>query len=252
MRVTNIGAVLAMLMVALPATAQTEVRQGSSSSRPTDSRSRVPAETSRRLPLVTDKRFDEGMLALKNSEPQRAFDMMEPLLADFTRRYSGEKRQIYCAVTREQTIAYMALAATQKRDAVAVEPGWCRAQYIHAYALVDLGKLEEAQQSFERLVAYAPENSRYLNELAYLLQKKKLWQQSLDMYRQSESFAGLSPDSADNERCTAFRGIGYNLVELGNYDEAEVAYRKCLAIDPDDQRSQDEIDYIRKQRKNNV
>ena len=50
----------------------------------------------------------------------------------------------------------------------------------------------------------------------------------------------------------AFRGIGYDLVEMGRLDDAEAAYRKCLAIIPDEPKSLGEIEYIREQRKKAV
>ena len=64
--------------------------------------------------------------------------------------------------------------------------------------------------------------------------------------------ATFTPDRRDEERCVAFRGIGYDLVELGRLDDAEAAYRKCLAIIPDEPKSLGEIEYIREQRKKSV
>jgi tetratricopeptide (TPR) repeat protein len=115
--------------------------------------------------------------------------------------------------------------------------------------LVDLDRLDDAQSAFERLVAFAPKHSRYLNELAYVLLKKKEWQHSIDAYRNAEAAATFTPQRRDYERCVSFRGIGYDLVELGRLDDAEAAYRKCLAIIPDEPKSLGEIQYIKEQRK---
>lgn len=259
MRGVAIGLMLASLAVAMPAAAQDEVRQGGAGGKrehapilpPTVSKM-TPVKNPYRDPLVDDPRFDRGMEAIGSKNPQQAIALMQPILDGFEKRYGGEKRQIYCAITKQQAIAYMGAAAKEKRDAVSIEPAWCRAQYIRAFALVDLDRLDEAQQAYQRLVGYAPQNSRYLSELGYVFQKKKQWQQSLDIYRRSEVSADLSPDGTDNERCVALHGIGYDLIELGKYDEAEVAYRKCLAINPDDDKSQQELKYIADQRKNTV
>ncbi len=255
MWVRAVGFGLAVLVVAAPGAAQ-EVQQGNSPpprGGPAPVRN-VPftASTSASLPLVNDSRFEMAMSAIKEQNPQRALDLVQPLLVNFEQRYAAEKRQIYCAVNPVQSLAYVADAAAAKREAVAIEPAWCRAQYIRAFALVDLKRLDEAREGYQRLVAYAPQNSRYLNELGYVFQQEKQWQESVDTYRRSEAAAALSPDGADVERCVALRGIGYDLVELGKLDEAEASYRKCLVIEPNDPKSLKEIEYIQRQRKNTI
>lgn len=213
-----------------------------------DSPSVALRDKDRGTPTV-DAKFDAGMAAIRAKNPGRAVEMMQPVLADFERKYAGEKRQIYCAVTPEQSSAYLADAAKAKLEAVAIDAGWCRAQYVTGYALIDLERLPEALSTFQRLVALAPRNSRYLNELGYILMKQKKWTESLDAYRRSEGAADLTPDRAKEERCLALKGIGYDLVELGDLNAAEAAYRKCLNINPQDTDSPRELEYIAQQRK---
>jgi len=196
-----------------------------------------------------DAKYDAGMAAIRAKNPGKAVELMRPVLADFEKQYAGEKRDIFCALTPEQSTRYLAEAAKANRPAVTIEPGWCRAQYVTAYALIDLEKMTEAQTAFERLVRFAPQNSRYLNELAYIFMKQKKWQQSLDLYRRAEAAADLTPDRAKEERCLALKGVGYDLVELGDFNAAEAAYRKCLNINPDDEDSPRELEYIQEQRK---
>lgn len=201
-----------------------------------------------RTPAI-DAKYDAGMAAIRANDPGRAVELMRPVLADFERRYADEKRQIYCAVTPEQSSAYLATAAKTKRDAVTIDASWCRAQYVTGYALIDLERLPEALTAFQRLVAFAPQNSRYLNELGYVFMKQKKWKESLDAYRRSEASADLTPDRAKEERCLALKGIGYDLIELGDLNAAEAAYRKCLNINPEDADSPRELEYIQEQRK---
>lgn len=196
-----------------------------------------------------DAKYDAGMAAIRAKQPGKAVDLMRPVLADFEKQYAGEKRDIFCAVTPEQKSRYIADAAKADRAAVTIEPGWCRAQYVTGYALIDLDKLPEAQVVFERLVKFAPQNSRYLNELGYIFMKQKKWQLSLDAYRRAEAAADLTPDRAEEERCLALKGVGYDLVELGDLNAAEAAYRKCLNINPNDEDSPRELEYIKAQRK---
>ncbi|WP_375396320.1 hypothetical protein [uncultured Sphingomonas sp.] len=190
--------------------------------------------------------------AILERQPARAVELITSVIADFEKSYAGEKRQIFCAVSEAQSAAYLTAAKAANREAVAIEPGWCRAQYINAFALVDLGKLDEAGAAFERLLTFAPRNSRYLNELGYVYQAQKKWDLSLDAYRRSEIAADLAPDDVVKERCVALRGQGYDLVELGQLNYAEAAYRRCLAIAPDDKNSRNELLYIEQQRKKTI
>ncbi|MEO7389754.1 MAG: tetratricopeptide repeat protein [Sphingomonas sp.] len=203
-------------------------------------------------PSAIDAKYDAGMAAIRAKNPGQAVELMRPLLADFERRYAGEKREIYCALTPEQKSRYLADAAKANREAVAIDAGWCRAQYVTGYALIDLQRLPEAQTAFERLVRFAPQNARYLNELGYIFMKQGKWQQSLDVYRRAEAVADLTPDRAREERCLALKGVGYDLVELGDFNAAEAAYRKCLNINPNDEDSPRELKYIEEQRKQTV
>jgi len=191
----------------------------------------------------------QAFSALQSGDPARALATVEPVVASFEKEYSGEKRHIFCSQTAEQDGYYMTTAEGGATNARLVAPAWCQALYVKAFALVDLDRLDDAQSAFERLVTFAPKHARYLNELAYVLLKKKEWQHSIDTYTSAEAAASFTPERRDYERCVSFRGIGYDLVELGRLDDAEAAYRKCLAIVPDEPKSLGEIEYIREQRK---
>ena len=195
---------------------------------------------------------EQGFAAIDAGDPARALAVIDPVIADFEKQFAGEKRHIFCSETPEQEGYYLTTAEGGADNARLVPVKWCDAQYVKAFALVDLKRLDEGQAAFERLVGYAPKHARYLNELGYVFLKKRDWQRSIDTYTRAEAAAAFTPDRRDYERCVAYRGIGYDLVELGRLDDAEAAYRKCLAIIPDDAKSLGEIDYIKEQRKKTV
>jgi len=260
-RVVLLGAAVA---IAMPTLAGQEVRQkspgksrdriddkvikGGDTDRDDDTPSVAVRDKGSRSP-TTDAKYDAGMAAIRAKNPGKAVELMRPVLADFEKQYAGEKRDIFCALTPEQSSRYLSDAAKTNREAVAIDAGWCRAQYVTGYALIDLERLPEAQTAFERLVRLAPQNARYLNELGYIFMKQKKWRESLDVYRRAEAAADLSPDRVKEERCLALKGVGYDLVELGDFNAAEAAYRKCLNIDPNDADSPRELKYIEEQRK---
>lgn len=196
--------------------------------------------------------YDAGMAAIRAKNPGRALEMMKPLLADFETRYAGEKRHIFCAVNSNQQKAYLSDAAAARVDAVTVEPDWCRAQYVRGYALIDLGKMDDALAAFRHLTDLAPKNSRYLNELGYVLADQKKYADAAKAYQRSLAAIDLSPDNYDQEKCVAYRGIGYNMAKLGKLDDAEAAYRNCLAIGIDSDEVQNALDDLDEQRKQTV
>jgi len=191
----------------------------------------------------------QAFSAIQAGDPARALATVEPVVASFGKEFSGEKRHVFCSQTAEQDGYYLTTADGGADNVRLVTVTWCNALYVKAFALVDLDRLDDAQSAFERLVSFAPKHSRYLNELAYVLLKKKDWQHSIQAYATAEAAASFTPERRDYERCVSFRGIGYDLVELGRLDEAEAAYRKCLAITPDEPKSLGEIEYIKEQRK---
>lgn len=247
---------LILLTLTAPAAARDDaVRQGStrSASRGDGSANTKAPKTPKGLEAPDTKRwFDDGMAAIRDKNPGRAVAMMQPLLDDFEKRYAGEKRHIYCALNPAQSKAYGQDAAKDVAGAVTIEPDWCRAQYVKGYALIELGKTDEALAAFQHLTDQAPRNSRYLNELAYVLADKKKYADAVAIYRRSVEAADLSPDGVDEERCIAYRGLGYNLSKLGRLGDAETAYRACLAIEPDNEDVQDALDGIEEDRKQTV
>jgi len=198
---------------------------------------------------VAEATISQAFSAIQAGDPARALTMVEPVVASFDKEFSGEKRHIFCSQTAEQDGYYLTTAEGGADNVRLVTVTWCDALYVKAFALVDLDRLDDAQSAFERLVTFAPKHARYLNELAYVLLKKKEWQHSIDTYKSAEAAATFTPQRRDYERCVAFRGIGFDFVELGRLDDAEAAYRKCLAIVPDEPKSLGEIEYIKEQRK---
>jgi tetratricopeptide (TPR) repeat protein len=72
------------------------------------------------------------------------------------------------------------------------------------------------------------------------------WPGALGYFNRARDTAPVfAPEGeADAELARALRGIGYVDVELGKLDEAEAMYRRCLDIDPKDQKATGELGYV--------
>jgi tetratricopeptide (TPR) repeat protein len=207
-----------------------------------------PTETEK---AVAEQRsvFAEGLGKIGAHQPAAAIERFDRVIAWYEAHYADEKRQIYCARTPTETLIYMTLAASQKKDAIAIESTWSDAIFFKAFALIDLGRRDEAKPLIERAIAMAPHNSQYLAELAEYKKGDRDWQGAYDLFEQAAGAAELVDQPARQVPLSrAWRGMGFVLIEMGRLDEAEAMFRKCLERDPNDRGARSELDYIRQQR----
>jgi len=192
-----------------------------------------------------------ALTAIKAGDSAGAGSEIDQVIAYYDTLYAPEKRRIYCGMSSTQTLAYMAMAAKDKVDAVAVSPGWCEALFIKGYTLVDAGKIDEARQYYDRVRALAPLHWQYLAEMGFTYRDSDP-AKSLDLYHQAEDLVTLIDKPLQAAALAKVRhGKGYALSELKRFDEAEAIYRQCLKADPNDTIAQHELDYIAGQRAKN-
>jgi hypothetical protein len=194
----------------------------------------------------------EGRQVLQQGNPQRAIaDYFDPVIDHHEVMYKGSTSRFYSAQNQVQMIIYAALPAGDKQSIEVLDPVWADAYLLKAYALTELKRIPEAQKALESAIALSPMNSQYLSELAYTYQAQKDCDKSIETYVQAASMAELASEDATKtiDLTRAWRGQGYCLVEQGKLDEAEAMYRKCLALDPNDNRAKGELEYVRGLRK---
>ena len=144
--------------------------------------------------------------------------------------------------------------STRKNKTVAVSKTICSAHFVRAFALIDLSRRDEALPGLEIAVEMDPDNQHYINELGEWYKAKRDWRKSLEIFTkasQTRDFSILSMKDKDtsagimNKRqCRSYRGIAFNHVEMGNWDEARSAVEKCLKLIPNEPKSQKELEYI--------
>ena len=142
---------------------------------------------------------------------------------------------------------YALMGATDKKDTVVFGPEWAKLIFLKGFALIDLGRGDEAKTYLERALALSPENPQYLSELAEWYKGRRDWAHAYGLFQRALDDAKLAPESEyDRVRARALRGMGYTLVEQGKLDEAEKRYRECLEINPGDEGAKGELEYIRR------
>lgn len=193
------------------------------------------------------KQLNRAGELLSQGKAEKALAVLDALIADYTRQYANDPRKVYCARSLPETLLYMAMAATQGRDAVALGPTLAYAHHLRGYALIELGRNEEARVENAKALELSPDNPTFLAERGYQQQLAQDWPAMLATYQQATEMANaISPDNVKSQEAgRALRGQGYALVELGRLDAAEQAYRKALALDANDTRARDELEYVR-------
>jgi tetratricopeptide (TPR) repeat protein len=189
----------------------------------------------------------KGGDTLHKGAPQKGItDYFDPVIEHYKKIYEGETKRIYSAQNQMQAFIYVALPDEKKVGTAVIDGTWADAYLMKAYALTELGKLREAQKALESAIALSPMNSQYLSELAYTYQALKDCDKSIATYEQAASMAELASDDTTKttDLTRAWRGQGYCLVEQGKLEEAEAMYQKSLALDPKDDKSKGELNYI--------
>jgi len=195
--------------------------------------------------LTNDAKLGEIVQLIQGGQPQQAVDKLNPLLADYERRYAGQPRPL-CDVEPAETKAYAGVAG---KDYTLTDGGWCIALWAKGFALIDLKQLDAAVPFLERSVALAPFHPHYLSELGYAYQAQKSWQRSYDFYaRAADSALRQEGERRNKSLRRAWFGMAFDMIEMGRLDDAEKLFRKCLEVSPNDEAVKSELRYIEEQR----
>lgn len=189
----------------------------------------------------------KGKELVSRGSAQKAIkDYFDPVIGRYMAAYKGSSKRIYSAQNQRQTIIYVALPDENHVGTEVVDGTWADAYLLKAYALTELGRIKEAQESLNSAIALSPMNSQYLSELAYTYQQLKDCDKSISTYEGAASMAEIGSEDATKtaDLTRAWRGKGFCLVEQGKLKEAEEVYEKSLALDPNDSKSKGELSYI--------
>ncbi|WP_109806601.1 tetratricopeptide repeat protein [Sphingosinithalassobacter portus] len=220
---------LALLLAAMPLAISTAAAQSD------------PHEQMQRI-------LQEALGQLRAGQPAKAVELVDPVLARFDADYGDEKRHLYCGETQQLAIIYAAMNAQDDdhRDTLVLDSGWCSALWVKGFALIDLGRPQEALSYFQRAVDLSPYYPQYLIELGYSYKELKQWDQSAAAYRRAAAVApmGFEGDQLNAWYRRAWYGEAFAYIEQGRWAEAEALLRKCLEVAPGDQKVLSELQYI--------
>jgi tetratricopeptide (TPR) repeat protein len=161
--------------------------------------------------------------------------------------YAHSKPKIYCAQTLTEALVYSGMKSSNRNGSVVLsKPTWAMAYYLRGYAYGSMGDMAHSEESLKQALVLSPFNSQFLSELGNVYENEKNWSSGLDAFQNAYAAAEFAPPAQQvSLRCHALRGQGFVLVELHKLDEATQKYNACLSISPGDQRSLDELGYVK-------
>jgi tetratricopeptide (TPR) repeat protein len=189
--------------------------------------------------------LEQGFNLIHAGKPADAIALFDKIIAAEEDQNRNEKRLIFSARSMAEAILYAGMGAAQKKSAVVLDGTWSGAYFGKGFALIDLGRADEAKGWFDKAIALAPMNAQFLAERAEWFKSRKDWAKAYADFESASTAAEFSPDNAKSfEQRRAWRGMAFARTEQGKLDEARKLLQKCLKLDAGDDKCQHELQYV--------
>lgn len=202
-----------------------------------------------------------GTGLLSSGKASDSIQYFNQVILPYELKYSDAETIIYCARDNTESFLYAAMAAVDHKknpesnthkDSEVISSTWAYAYYYKAYALIESKNISQAKLNLERAISLSPYNPQFLLEQAHIYQIEKNWDKSIEFAKRAEDGFNTTPQEKNITQPAAWRVIAYSLVEQGKLDEAEIYYQKCLALNPNDSKAQNELKYIQQLKSNSI
>lgn len=127
---------------------------------------------------------------------------------------------------------------------------WCAALWGKGFVLIDLGRSSEAGEYLARSVEMMPFSAHFINEYAEWYKPQRDWKKSYALFERAWQTVDRDVKGRDRKiAARALRGMAFNLIELGDLDQAEHFLKLSLEYEPEAAaKVRGELDYIAEQR----
>jgi tetratricopeptide (TPR) repeat protein len=189
--------------------------------------------------------LEQGLNLIHAGKPGDAIAVFDKIIAAEQDRNRDEKRLLFSARSTVEALLYAGMGAAQKKSAVVLDGTWSAAYFGKGFALIDLGRPDEAKGWFDKAIALAPMNAQFLAERGEWFKSRKDWASAYADFEAASTAAEFAPDEAKSfEQRRAWRGMAFARTEQGRLDEARQLLQKCLKLDATDDKCKRELDYV--------
>jgi tetratricopeptide (TPR) repeat protein len=199
--------------------------------------------------------IQEARRLIAAGDRPRAVRVLEAFLARMPpgwRPRTETKEELQVAFwTMEEFLQFAALhqAAGDRRKVTWVRPAYGEACYLLGYLAVEEGDYAAARRHVERGLGLEPDHPLLLCELGMIEGGACRHGEALDCYRRAADSRPWTPPPVV---ARALRGVGFSLIELGELDRAEEAFRQSLELEPGNTTARKELEIVGLMRKTGV
>ncbi len=190
--------------------------------------------------------LDKGVGLMQSGQPAEALKVFSGIIDTYEASHtSGTPYRCTYAETVDATVAHANRELKGQKFILAGEI-WCTALWGKGFVLIDLDRSAEAGPFLARAVEMMPMNAHFINEYAEWYKTKRDWTRSHDLFKRA--WETVDHDKQGNDRKVAgrsLRGMAFDLVEMGDLDQAEKLLALSLEYDPESAgKVQNELNYI--------
>ena len=190
-------------------------------------------------------KLERAVGLIKAGQPADGIGLLDEIITTLEARHPEHSRQFFCARSMPETIVYAGMAVKTKQAVAVLDQTWCYSYFYKGYALIDLGRRDEAKPYFDKAVALAPMNAQFLAERGEWYKSRKDWDAAYKDFEAAASYANFSPERVKSfEQRRGWRGMAYVRTEQGKLDEALGLLQECLKLEPSDDKCQHEVSYV--------
>jgi tetratricopeptide (TPR) repeat protein len=195
---------------------------------------------------ANSKRIDEAMALMKAGKGAEAIGIFDAVISDEESHHQDSSQQYFSARSLTEAVIYSTLAAAQKRNSMILDDSWAYAHFLKGFALIDLGRADEAKPHLDKAIALAPMNAQFLAERGEWHKTRKDWPNAYADFESASTAAEFSPDASKMaEKGRALRGMAFARIEQGQLKEAEKLLKQALKLNPNDDGARSELEYIK-------
>jgi tetratricopeptide (TPR) repeat protein len=190
---------------------------------------------------------DRAIEVLQGLDLEEVERLLRPVIANTPRHYVNEfekdgMRYVKCW-DREEFMTYSAMQTPSEAARIVwLQNAYPRAHYHMAFVCVERGQWNEAIRWLDTGLELEPHQARFRLEKAQVLSAVGKHDDALGMYASVLKDARVVLSSA--MRARALRGLGGQLIELGELDEAEACFVVSLEHDAESPVARNELEYI--------
>lgn len=191
-------------------------------------------------------KIDQAANLIKAGQGADAIKILNAVIADEESRHKDSNQLYFSARSLVEGIVYTSLASTQSKNSTILDDSWSYGHFLKGFALIDLGRADEAKAEFDKAVGLAPMNAQFLAERGEWHKNRKDWASAYADFESASTASEFSPESAKKfEKGRALRGMAFVRIEQGELKEAEKLLKQALKLDRNDAKARQELEYVK-------